>query len=195
MTSLISFYSVIAMEKKKLVIVLTLFTLGFCVFTYFIFFHLKINPYISLVAIVIVALLVVLATKKEKISENYRSILKETFIVLGLSVSYANSFVCNSVFKLGMAAVLAISIVVSLLAGALLLNLSRAIIYVFFSVFVGAIIAVLTILSPLLWIGDYALFNYALLPTLNSLAPSFILTLIISMFGVMLGEFLQESSL
>lgn len=182
------------MQKKTLWIILTLFILGFCSFTYFLFFHLKIDPYISFVTIIIVALLLVFVSKREKISDNYRTILKDTFIILGLSISYANSFICICIFKLDIIAAFVISIVVSLLAGSLLFDLTKGVIYVFLSTFFGAIIAVLIMLSPSLWVGDYALFNYVLLPTLNSVAPPFVLTLIVSIFGVMLGEFLQELS-
>jgi hypothetical protein len=175
-------------------IVLVLFILGICGLAYFLFFYLKINPYITFITTIIVALLLLLVKRKEKIRENYRTILKEMLIVLGLSISYANAYICNSILKLDIFFVFLISIIISLLAGALIFNLTKGLMYMFLSTFLGAVIAVLVMLSPALLAGEYALVDYALLPTINSITPPFVLTLIVSIFGVILGEFLQESS-
>jgi uncharacterized membrane protein YGL010W len=141
----------------------------------------------------IIAFLYIIGRQKDKIKVNYREIIREFVIVLGLCAIYTNLYLYGDLFHLEFPYLVAISTAVSIIAGALIFNMARSIIYVCFSASFGVAMTVILILSPILWAGDLPAFNYALFPTIHAITLLFITTLFISFFGAIIGDFLGES--
>ena len=182
------------LQKKTALIILVMFTLGIFTLAYFLFFHLKVNPYFGMAITFVMTISFLFISKKEVIVKNYREILRGVSIILGLSVIYANLFMCTSILHLDVIFLCILSAVASILTGFLSLNLLRGLIYVCLSAFLGVVIAVFLILSPHLCVGEYLLFEYALLPTINSVTLPFIVAISVSLFGVITGSLIGETT-
>jgi len=181
-------------EKKTILFILVLFTLGISVLAYFLFFHLKVNPYLGIAVTFVTTISLLFVTKKEIMVKNYKEILRGIFIILGLSVIYANLYMCTSILHFDVIFLCVLSAAASILTGFLSLNLLRGLVYICLSAFLGVVIAVFLILSPHLGAGEPLFFEYALLPTINSVTLPFIVTISVSLFGVITGSLIKETT-
>jgi len=181
------------MLKRMWWIILTLSIIALCAFSYFMFFVWRVSPYFGVIMTLIIAFLFIVGKQKDKIKVNYKQICKEFAIVLGLWAIYTNIYLCGTLLYIDFPYLVAISAAVSIIAGALIFNMTRSIIYMCISASLGVATTVILTLSPILWAGDLPGFNYALFPTIHAVVLLFLTTFFVSFFGVIIGDFVSES--
>jgi hypothetical protein len=168
-------------------------TLSICILAYLLFFVWKLNYYIGFVIALGVASMLYISKKKNELIQNRRKILQQSAIVLGLMAIYTNLYLGVSVLHMDIAYLFIVSIIVSIIGGVLIFDMARSIIYLCFSASSGMAIATTLVTLPALLKNDYALFNYVLLPTIQSMALPLIFTFTVSLFGAMIGYFIADS--
>jgi hypothetical protein len=181
------------MQEKTGWLILGLITAIACTLVVLLFFVWKISYYFGLIVAAVLACLFVAFNYRDALLENRSKVLKELAVTLGLSAIYTNLYLYMSVLHMDIIIVLIISGIAGIMVGALVSNLTRSLAYVCVAAVAGLILDVLLTVLPTFFGEDPSWVSYILYPVIHTAALPFIFTIVISFFGVMIGNFFIES--
>jgi len=186
----------IALETRRLWLIFSLLAIIACVLVYFLFFVWGTGYYWGFLIVLVLGLLFQAVTHREELANNRRKVLGELGVFGGLCAVFTGTFVSIGVYSAQFELLTGLSAFVGLLggciAGMLVFDISRSMIYACISAVVSIGLAVTLLLLPPLMAGENEIANYALLPTLQLVVLPAVFTVMFSLFGAALGYFIGD---
>jgi len=124
---------------------------------------------------------------------NSRKFLKESLIIIAMCINYTFAFLFTVVFNSYVPVFIIVATAFSFLAGILIQDLTKAIAYVGISLIMGGVITVFLLMAPALSYGETWGINDVFESAVQSVVKLFILTIVFSFIGTLLGIFASDS--
>jgi len=118
----------------------------------------------------------------------WRTVLKNLFVILALSINYTCGYILTFILKLEIGYALVIALVSSFLASFLLRNMIRSFISVCLSIFLSIWITIVLLSAP--WLVAYGVFVMG--PYLEMVLRPLILIFFMSFFGALVGSLIVD---
>lgn len=110
------------------------------------------------------------------------------------TISYASTYVLAIVWKLNLFVYILMVFILSFLFGAVILNLSRVLIYATISIVLGMLLAIWLISTPPMFAGESAAsVEFSTLSALVLVAKLFLVNIVFVIMGTTIGCFLSET--
>lgn len=114
-------------------------------------------------------------------------------LLLALFADYTCFYILFHVFNIDLVYFLVMVLILSFMAGVLVMDIERSIFYVCFSVFLGAIITIVLLLAPLIANGEMLMVSYLLPLTISNVVVSLVFSIFISLVGAAFGSLVGEN--
>jgi hypothetical protein len=163
-----------------------------CLLAYTLLFVWEIEYSLGLV-IALVPILVFICAKFSTQIKDRRKFLSELLIILAACINYACIFFLTVIFHWEVAVFLLIVGILSFFVSLLVLNVSKSIAYVGFSVIAGAAISVLLLLSPAFAYGEMWAVNYAFESAFQPVVRLLLFAIVFAFVGSILGSFASDA--
>ena len=175
------------MRKKFMdILILTIAIIISVILAYMLVFQWGLEYYYGFAIVILMAAVLLLGIFIPKISiKNVRGFFTNFLIIIALSIDYSCGFVLFNILKLEFGYLLGLTFIASILAGIIIQNLGRSILFAFLSIVLSIVISVLLLSAPLL-------IDVIVASAIETVLRPMIFVMIASIVGTLIGSLASD---